>query len=402
MGHTGFRSACKRCLTRSRLLSRLYAGWKAGRQERAAFSEESHYARLVREKGIVLPDEAGLAGLLARRLAGRGLRPAPKKRGELHIFAAYGRNNWESVIPETLKGFGKVSEFSWDGRQFDADSLAIGERRTAMNAELSAAFDSARAAAPVDAVVGYFSGYTATPELLSRLAAGGVIFNFCWDDKLYFKGPTAGARHLGQVDLVPSVDLNLTNAPSSLPKYFAEGGLALFWPEGASPERQAQGEAPFDFDVSFVGKKYGWRGDFILDLRRRGVRVECFGQGWENGPMDDREMVRLYARSRINLGFAGVGYSRRLMCLKGRDFEVPMSGGLYLTQANPELSLVYEVGREIETYSSPADCAEKIKSLLGDPQRASAIRAAGRARALKDHTWHKRFETIFSLSGLLA
>ena len=89
------------------------------------------------------------------------------------------------------------------------------------------------------------------------------------------------------------------------------------------------------------------------------------------------------------------------MGLKGRDFEVPMSGGLYLTQHNPELALVYKVGEEIMTYRSEKDCVETIKLLLSDQVRAERIRKAGQARALRDHTWEKRFEDVFRFSGIM-
>ena len=78
-----------------------------------------------------------------------------------------------------------------------------------------------------------------------------------------------------------------------------------------------------------------------------------------------------------------------------------MSGGLYLTQDNPELSLVYEVGKEIVTYLDVKDCAEKIKYLLDHPEEAAKIRKTGRERALKDHTWERHFEQIFKMVGLL-
>ena len=89
------------------------------------------------------------------------------------------------------------------------------------------------------------------------------------------------------------------------------------------------------------------------------------------------------------------------MCLKGRDFEIPMSGGLYLNQDNPELSLVYNVGKEILTYKDEKDCAQKIKWLLENPDEADKIRKAGRERALKGHSWERRFEQIFEIVGLL-
>ena len=136
-------------------------------------------------------------------------------------------------------------------------------------------------------------------------------------------------------------------------------------------------------------------------IAKDGYKRYQFWQWLGNGPLSDEEMIKLYSRSRINLGFAGSGYSKKLMCLKGRDFEVPMSGGLYLTQDNPELSLVYEVGKETMTYKDEKDSAEKIKWLFANPEEAAKIREAGRKRALKDHTWEKRFEEVFSIAGLL-
>jgi spore maturation protein CgeB len=121
----------------------------------------------------------------------------------------------------------------------------------------------------------------------------------------------------------------------------------------------------------------------------------------KNGPLSNEEMVKLYSLSWINLAFGAVGHSKKLMCLKDRDFEVPMSGALYLTQDNPEGSLVYEVGKEVVTYQDVRDCDEKIKYLLDRPGEAAKMRKTGHERALKDHTWERSFERIFKMVGLL-
>ena len=175
----------------------------------------------------------------------------------------------------------------------------------------------------------------------------------------------------------------------------------MFWPEAAHPDWHRPYDVPFEYDVSFVGGRYGWRPRFISKLIKLGIDVERFGPGWDNGALSDEEMIKLYSRSRINLGFGGVAHSRKLTCLKGRDFEVPMSGGLYLTQDNPELSLVYDVGKEIVTYKDEEDCARVIRELLDDPERAAAIRQAGRQRCLKDHTYKARWTEVLRLSGLM-
>jgi len=369
-------------------------------QERKAADELAYYRRRTFEARMKLPEDDALVYALKERLSRRGIHPIPKQKGDLHIFSAYPLNNWEAVLPIALKPFGRVSEFEWHSKGFDPKSDNWLEQRDSMNKAMLEAFYKANSEEPIDIVVGYLTGYGCDPEILREMGqAGTVIFNFSWDDKLGFRGRMFGGRWTGPAALAPVVDLNLTNAPESCAKYFAEGGLAMFWPEAAHPDIHKPYDLPFEYDVSFVGGKYGWRPKFIARLQKMDVNITCFGNGWENGPLSDEEMVKLYSRSRINLGFAGIGHSKKLMCLKGRDFEAPMSRGLYLTQDNPELSLVYNVGKEIMTYKDEKDCAEKIKWLLKYPDEAAKIREAGTIRALKDHTWEKRFGDVFEMAG---
>ncbi len=384
------------------LIGGLYCCLKGLQQERSATRALSDYMRRAEDLGIVRPEASNLEEHLGRRLAGRAMSRWPKPKGQLHIFLAYYVSSWEAILPKALAPFGEVTAFNWREHGFNDRADDWLNHRERMNELMLQAFHSAHAAEPVDAVVGYLSGNNTAPETLQTMSReGAAIFNFCWDDKLFFPGEIVGGRYNSSAAIAHAVDLNLTNAPESVIKYAVHGGLAMFWPEAAHPEVHRPYDVPFEFDVSFVGACYGWRPRFIGRLRRRGIKVECFGKGWPNGPLSGEEMVRLYSRSRINLGFAGIGHSRRLMCLKGRDFEVPMSGGLYLTQDNPELKRVYDIGREIITFRDEEDCAQKLRSLLDDPARAAAIREAGRARALKEHTYERRWEQVFQLAGLL-
>lgn len=381
---------------------RANAAIKAMMQERKAADELAYYRRKALRSGTKPPDYAALSQTLKKRRSQRGIHPIPKRKGDLHIFLAYPLNNWESVLPIVLKQFGRVSEFEWHSHGFYPKSDNWLEQRDFMNKAMLECFIKANSEKPIDIVVGYLTGFTIDPKILQRMGeVGAVIFNFNWDDKLGFRGKMLCGRWTGPATLASVVDLNLTNAPESCIKYFAEGGLAMFWPEAAHHDIHKPYDLPFEYGVSFVGGKYGWRPKFIAKLQKMGIKVACFGNGWGNGSLSDEEMVKLYSRSRITLGFAGVGHSKKLMCLKGRDFEVPMSGGLYLTQDNPELSMVYDVGKEIITYRDEMDCAEKIKRLLAHPDEADKIRKAGRKRALRDHTWEKRFQEVFSLARLL-
>jgi len=390
-------------LKRIPLMAQLNAVIKPYTQEYLAAHSLAWYRRKAAEQNIIPPEsDDELKELLQQRLMSRASGRWPKPMGNLHIFLAYYVSNWESVLPKSLSLFGKVSAFDWREHGFDDTAPDWLEKRDKMNAAMLNAFYQANHKQPVDAVVGYLSGFNTAPQTLEKMAeAGAAIFNFCFDDKLNFPGKPICGRYPTPAALASVIDLNLTNALNSVVKYAVHGGLAMFWPEAAHPDIHKPYNLPFKYDVSFAGACYGWRPKFIEGLRKYGIHVECFGKGWKNGALSDQEMIKLYSQSRINLGFAGVGYSRRLMCLKGRDFEVPMSGGLYLTQDNPELTSVFDVGREILTYQDEADCARIISELLKYPNRAEAIRRAGRKRCLREHSWEKRFQTVFQIAGLL-
>ena len=394
-------SFLKSNLKRSPALNTLNAAIKSYLQEKQAKRSLDFYREAAKKRPYSLEKNNVVAALKKRFLA-KGINPTRKRKGDLNIFLAFGLSNWERILPVALQPFGKVNIFEWRSMGFDDYSRDWLKCRDRMNVEMLKSFHKANLERPVDAVIGYLSGYNTDPKILSEIGKdGAVIFNFCWDDKLNFPGQRVKGRYTSPAAVASAVDLNLTNSPESIIKYVVHGGLAMFWPEAAHPDIHKPYDLSFQYNVSFVGGKYGWRPKFIEKLKRTGINVTCFGNSWENGPLSDEEMVKLYSRSRINLGFAGVGHSKKLMCLKGRDFEVPISGGLYLTQDNPELSLVYGTGKEIVTYRDEKDCGERIKWLLANPDEADKIRKAGRKRALKNHTWEKRFEDVFRLAGVM-
>jgi hypothetical protein len=171
-------------------------------------------------------------------------------------------------------------------------------------------------------------------------------------------------------------------------------------PPGANPEVFHPHDLPRDIDVCFVGQKYGQRPKLIAHLRERGINVQAFGRGWESGELPMEEVVKLFSRSKITLGSGTVGNSSDVVHIKGRDFEVPMSGGFYVTQYNPELEEFYDIGREIVCYESPDDLVDKIRYYLEHPQEIEEIRRAGLRRARQEHTWVERFRQAFSAMGI--
>jgi spore maturation protein CgeB len=110
-------------------------------------------------------------------------------------------------------------------------------------------------------------------------------------------------------------------------------------------------------------------------------------------------MIKVFSRSRINLGFNTCGDTFSdadpIRQVRLRDFEIPMSGGFYLTEAFEELADFYEPGKEVVFFSSPEECADKAEYYLKHGKEREAIRKAGYRRAQQDHTWQKRLSAAF-------
>ena len=275
------------------LARKVNAAIKGPLQEWQAATSRWSYSVRARAKGSAIPS-GNLPDALRHRLGPRWMARPPRKMGEMHVFVAYGLTDWEDILPRAFSTFGRVTSFPWRAEGFDDRAANWLSRRDKMNAAMLRAFDEANQSAPVDAFVGYLSGFNTAPETLLAVAKrGAVVFNFCWDDKLGFPGPWLAGRYTSAAALAHAVDLNLTNAPASLAKYQVHGGLAAFLPEAAYPGVHRPADVPFDIEVSFIGRNYGWRPQFIEKLGSLGVGVECFGPGWPNGALDEREMIKL-------------------------------------------------------------------------------------------------------------
>ena len=83
-----------------------------------------------------------------------------------------------------------------------------------------------------------------------------------------------------------------------------------------------------------------------------------------------------------------------------RDFEAPMCGACYLTGYSDEIEEFYRVGIEIDTYRDTNELIDKTRYYLRDASAAQRLRHAGHDRALRDHTWDRRFTQLFRTIGL--
>jgi len=394
--------SCKQRLKYNRLIYYLLHRIRNAHQNRYIQQEQAYYECIGYQRGINgCENTADTFSNLITRLYQRGIVwPPIESHKQFHILYASLPGNWErhNIPPELLK-FGKVTCFFLTEQNVPIEHgwQAVRQRVDELLPQFVSKIHSE---SPINMMLSYLSGAQISPETVEKINHMGIpTFAFHLDDRRFFRGYKYGNQWSGPVSVCKAYDLNLTNSRSSLIKYRCEGANALFWPEGANPDFFKPMDIPFEYEVSFCGQRYGQRPLLVDFLRSRGIKVACFGKDWEYGYQSDESLVRIFNASKINLGFGYVTESSD-QCLKGRDFEVPACGALYLTSHNDDLERIYRIGTEIETYDNFTDCADKIKALLANPVRCDCIRKAARQAVLERHTWALRVRQLIDCSGV--
>ena len=377
-------------------LRRRFRAWK---NSRGLKHELHYYSSKFNSLHLALPDE----GTIRNAIKDKFPSTEPKPKGTLNILAIYHHYNWENEsLRFSLGKFGQVRHYDWFENFNHQRKDWHTSIKAKMNEDLVNQVKQWIRDDSTDVIFTYLSGEFIFPKAMQELGSLGVpIINLALNDKESFIGKTKNGQPIGMKNICRYFDLCLTSTEDALKKYCIEGALPIYLPEGANPEIHKPYDVEKSIDVSFVGQCYGNRLTIIQALKDYGIHVEAFGEDWPNGPLPTEDMIRMYSKSKINLGFGGVAGHQDTYCLKGRDFEITMSGGLYLTEHNPELEKVYDIGNEIITYTSFDDLVAKIRYLLSNPEEAERVRKRGFQRAHTEHTWEMRFEKIFMLMGLI-
>lgn len=309
----------------------------------------------------------------------------------MRIIVAAALNNAEkSLFIDSLESMGHdVKSFSWDFNDaYTTDWMVQG--RKSMNDQLEKFVLGYEGVNPgVDLVFCYLSARTLEVGRIRKLKEKlpHVPFvNFSWDDTLKFNW---------LAPIVAEFDFCWTTDPNAVEKYKQVRANPIYMPGGANPNVYHRIDTEPYFQVSFVGMNYGNRAAILRKLIQAGIDVHAFGNGF-GGKISQEEMPRIYCSSYINLGFSKI-LDTEFYNVKGRDFEVPMSGGFYLTEDHPELHQHYEVGKDIATYASAEDCVEKVLYYLGHEENRKRMAVSGWLQANMNHKIQDRFKQLFSI-----
>lgn len=142
----------------------------------------------------------------------------------------------------------------------------------------------------------------------------------------------------------------------------------------------------------------------LLEELAQKVDIDFWGYGIEflnksspiipkhHGPAWGKEMYKIFGQSKITI-------NRHIDIAKNyaanmRLYEATGLGTMLITEMKDNLGEIFEIGREVETYSSPEELIEKIKYYSQHDKKREEIARAGQKRTLKEHTYLCRAQKI--------
>ena len=161
-------------------------------------------------------------------------------------------------------------------------------------------------------------------------------------------------------------------------------------------------------DLSFVGAGYKNRRHFFTGLIDYDLKI--WGDEWDlNSPLGNfiqrggerispEEMVKIFNASKININLHSsavhTGVDPFGDFINPRTFEITATDSFQLVDMRDPLREFFEIGREIETFSSLKELRKKIDYYLSHPDERRDVARAGYEKILRAHTYELRMKEM--------
>lgn len=291
-----------------------------------------------------------------------------------------------------------------------------------------------------DIFFSYYHSLNVSPELFKKLKGVVLCVNY-----------TTNFHQIKDYeDILKEVDLSIY-ASYEAKSYFEGNNIESYYMPFAALKSTSKNVSVKNGNLSFIGTAYGNRPYYIYRLLQNNFPLKIYGFNWKkntklnsllrslklqkeilfnnknvidtayknlnnlildeinlkykkfiNPPLDDYSYDQLLANSSIVLNIPESRYDhdysnpKVLIGANLRDFEVPAMGSFLLTQYNEEISSMFDLEKEIETFKNEWEMVDKVKFYLKNPSLSLKIAEAGQKRVNNEHLWIHRFETLFS------
>ena len=248
-------------------------------------------------------------------------------------------------------------------------------------------------------------------ETLQYLKSKYTTVNWFGDDQWRFDDFTS--------KYAPYFTYCVTTDKYSISKYKKLGQNNIIYSQWAAINTHSVPEFKgYKYDVSFVGGFHPYRKWFVDTLKRRGIQIEAFGNGWENGSLSAKEMNELFTSSKINLNIGNsnsfdlrylfshwkalpllLKSKKNARQIKARNFEIPYFNGFQLSDYAPSIENYFDLGKEIVCYSDIDEAELLIKYYLENEQERELIKQGSHTKAINEHGYIHRLQNVLEQIG---
>lgn len=237
----------------------------------------------------------------------------------------------------------------------------------------------------VDFIIGQFMGINVDSSILKKIQNLGIkIISLSWDDKLTFLWQQDYKKSCHSIS--KSIDYILCSSIDALPKY----NNGFFFPLGSSKKIfYSNTNSNKKIDILFIGNNYGYRVKVIEFLHKKGYKIKCYGNGFENGFINYSDASKEFSLAKIILGIGYVSYSKKITTLKLRDFDSMISGGLYITSYNEELNFLFQ--DTIPFYNNLNELDSILKYYLNNNKERKLLAKKQQENIIGKYEWENLF-----------
>jgi spore maturation protein CgeB len=218
---------------------------------------------------------------------------------------------------------------------------------------------------------------------------------------LWWGDPPANSRRWGVMD--PGWDFVFIKDRAAAEKLRLAGRNAHLLHEAMNPAWHRPVSGQKNEDVVVAGNYYAFRQAVLLRLMEEGVSLRLYGSPpprWSHPGIRKHHAGRFVVREEKSRVFGmGMACLNTFSLAEGdslncRAFEIAGAGGLQLIEHRPAIEECFEPGKELLVFRTYEELRDHIARARRSPVEMAAIREAGARRAIAEHTYRHRLETI--------